>query len=205
MPNSSPLVSLRGLALQRGERTLLSGLDLDIDPGRLWLIEGANGSGKTTLLRALAGLSRLGQTGTIQRECEELLYLGHRAGIKQRLTARENLKWICECQGWRREAIDGALARVGLQGLEDRLCQHLSAGQQRRVSLARLYLSFDYAATRSLWLLDEPFTAIDRDGVLALSETIAAQVGRGGAVVLTSHQDLPLDIPLTRVTLGGLS
>ena len=87
--------------------------------------------------------------------------------------------------------------------MEDRLSQHLSAGQQRRVNLARLYLSFATRSEGVLWLLDEPFTAIDRAGVKSLAETLAAQVRRGGAVVLTSHQDLPLDTTLKRVVLGG--
>ncbi len=199
----SALVSVRGLGLERGGRPLLDGLDLDISAGELVLIEGPNGSGKTTLLRSLAGLSRLGLSGSISRHCDELLYLGHRAGIKQLLTPRENLAWACRSQGWDAGAIDSALQRVGLSGRADVFCQHLSAGQQRRVNLARLYLSFDAGRENTLWLLDEPFTAIDRDGVAALAATMAEQVSRGGAVVLTSHQDLPLDIPLRRLVLGG--
>ncbi len=200
MPGS--LVSIRGLGLERGGRRLLQDFDLEISAGDLLLIEGPNGSGKTTLLRSLAGLSRLGQAGTVQRHCDELLYLGHRPGIKQLLTPRENLHWYCSSNGWDSAGIDAALDRVGLAGMEDRLCQHLSAGQQRRVNLARLYLSFATGHDRALWLLDEPFTAIDREGVKALAATVGEQVSRGGAVVLTSHQDLPLDIPMKRVLLG---
>ncbi len=197
------LIAVRGLGLERGGKALLADLDLDIAAGHLVLIEGPNGSGKTTLLRSLAGLSRLGLSGRIEARCDELLYLGHRAGIKQLLTPRENLAWACRSQGWDPVHIDSALDRVGLSGRADLLCQHLSAGQQRRVNLARLHLSFDARHKRSLWLLDEPFTAIDRGGVAALTDTMAQQVRRGGAVVLTSHQDLPLDIPLRRVVLGG--
>ena len=200
---SQTLVSIRGLGLERGGRQLLSGFDLDIAGGELLLIEGPNGSGKTTLLRCLAGLSRLGQQGEVSRQAADLLYLGHRAGIKQLHTPRENLHWYCRSHGWDTGAIDAALARVGLAGLEDRLCQHMSAGQQRRVNLARLYLSFSSRSEDVLWLLDEPFTAIDREGVKALAETLAEQVRRGGAVVLTSHQDLPLEVPMKRVVLGG--
>ena len=137
--------------------------------------------------------------------CDELLYLGHRPGIKQLLTPRENLHWYCSSHGWDEGQIDRSLGLVGLAGMEDRLCQHLSAGQQRRVNLARLHLSFATRSAGVLWLLDEPFTAIDRAGVKALAETLAEQVGRGGAVVLTSHQDLPLEIPMKRVVLGGAS
>ena len=113
------------------------------------------------------------------------------------------MRYACSSLGWSPEHIDAALERVGLAGRGDLLCQNLSAGQQRRVNLARLYLSFDHGAPGSLWLLDEPFTAIDRDGVRALTGTIGEQVKRGGAVVLTSHQDLPLDLPMKRVVLGG--
>jgi heme exporter protein A len=197
------LVTIRGLALERGGRPLLEGFDLDIAGGDLLLVEGANGSGTTTLLRCLAGLSRLGQRGSVERRCGELLYLGHRPGIKQLLTPRENLGYACRSQGWSTGHIAAALARVGLDGRGDVLCQNLSAGQQRRVNLARLYLSFEHAVPGSLWLLDEPFTAIDRDGVRALTDTVAEQVRRGGAVVLTSHQDLPLALPMKRVVLGG--
>jgi heme exporter protein A len=193
---------VNGLGLERGRRKLLRDFDLEVNAGDLLLIEGPNGSGKTTLLRALAGLSNLGRSGTVQRFCDELLYLGHRQGIKQLLTPRENLRTVCAAQGWDAAEIDGALERVGLAGHGDVLTQHLSAGQQRRVNLARLYLSAGSAAGRVLWLLDEPFTAIDRQGVHRLTETIAEQVSRGGAVILTSHQDLPFAVPMRRVLLG---
>ena len=198
----APLIRLRELTLRRGERVLMSQLSLDILPGKLLLIEGANGSGKTTLLRCLAGLSTLSQEGQVERNVGELLYLGHRPGIKQLLTPRENLTWVCRCQGWDTSHIDAALGSVGLNGLEDRLCQQLSAGQQRRVNLARLYLSRAEGTSRALWLLDEPFTAIDRDGVSALATTLSEQVACGGTVVLTSHQDMPLNTTLTRISLG---
>lgn len=198
-----PLVSIRGLGLERGGRALLEGFDLDIGGGELLLVEGDNGSGKTTLLRCIAGLSKLGMQGAVERDCGELLYLGHRPGIKQLLTPRENLRYVCSSQGWSADHIDQALGQVGLSGREDVLCQNLSAGQQRRVNLARLYLSFEHASERSLWLLDEPFTAIDRDGVKALTTTVGEQVKRGGTVLLTSHQDLPFDLPMKRIVLGG--
>ncbi|MEP5764514.1 MAG: cytochrome c biogenesis heme-transporting ATPase CcmA [Halieaceae bacterium] len=195
---SEPLINASGLCLERGGRQLLSNFELQVGSGELVLIEGANGSGKTTLLRSLAGLSELGQAGTITRNCEQLLYLGHKFGIKLQLSPAENLHWFCHSQGLDPAGINSALDRVGLYGYEDVLCQSLSAGQQRRVNLARLYLS-----SGGLWLLDEPFTAIDRDGVKALTQTLIDQVAGGGSVVLTSHQDLPLDVPLRRVILGA--
>jgi len=194
---STPLIKATGLCLERGGRQLLTDFELQVLPGELVLIEGANGSGKTTLLRSLAGLSQLAQRGTIELGGGPPLYLGHRAGIKQLLSPRENLSFFCHSHGLDCSGIDAALDRVGLYGYEDLLCQTLSAGQQRRVNLARLYLR-----RGGLWLLDEPFTAIDREGVIALASTLQEQVQGGGAVVLTSHQDLPVDIPLRRVTLG---
>jgi len=192
-----PIITAANLGLERGGRILVAGLELAIEPGELVLIEGANGSGKTTLLRSLAGLSQLGQSGEVVRHCRRLLYLGHRAGVKQLLSARENLVFFCKSQGLDTAGIDAALDRVGLYGYEDVLCQSMSAGQARRVNLARLYLS-----DAELWLLDEPFTAIDREGVLDLARTLVARAEAGGAVVFTSHQDMPLDYPLRRLRLG---
>ena len=195
MPTS--LISVRGLCLERGGRRLVENFELDVRPGELVLIEGANGAGKTTLLRSLAGLSRLGLEGKIQCHCENLLYLGHRPGIKQLLTARENLTWYCQAYGLDESKVESALDRVGLYGYEEMQCHNMSAGQQRRVNLARLYLG-----SGGLWLLDEPFTAIDRAGVQSLSQTLVEQVEAGGAVIMTSHQELPIDYPLRRVQLG---
>ena len=203
MPGS--LLRVSGLSLERGSRRLLRDFDLEVNGGDLVLVEGPNGSGKTTLLRSLAGLSSLGREGNIERHASSTLYLGHRAGIKQLLTPRENLRWACAAEGWSAEGIDGALQQVGLEGCGDLLSQNLSAGQQRRVNLARLYLSAASGAAQTLWLLDEPFTAIDRKGVQALTATIAGQVRGGGAVILTSHQDLAIDMPLRKVVLGGQS
>ncbi len=187
---------MRDLQLERGGRTLLQDFALDVYPGELILIEGANGSGKTTLLRSLAGLSELGQEGVIERQTETVLYLGHKPGVKQLLTARENLSWFCSAHDVCDAGIEQALAQVGLYGYEDVQCQNMSAGQQRRVSLARLYLS-----KAALWLLDEPFTAIDREGVKQLSEVLMRRVEAGGAILMTSHQDIPLDFPVRRVSL----
>jgi heme exporter protein A len=189
---------VRKLQLERGGRTLVDNFDLEDRPGELVLIEGANGAGKTTLLRSLAGLSDIGLQGEVERACENMLYLGHRAGIKQLLTARENLLWYCQAYGLDVDGVDAALDRVGLYGYEAVLCQNMSAGQQRRVNLARLYLG-----TGGLWLLDEPFTAIDKAGVESLSRTLVEQVEAGGAIIMTSHQELPLDYPLRRVRLGA--
>ncbi len=191
------LLSTHELCLERGGRRLVDKLTLEIAGGELVLVEGANGAGKTTLLRSLAGLSSIGLTGSIACHSEKLLFLGHKAGVKQLLTARENLAWFCDSHLAPHAGIDAALEQVGLYGYENVLCRHMSAGQQRRVNLARLYLS-----RADLWLLDEPFTAIDREGVKALTQTLVERVQAGAAVIMTSHQDLPLDYPVRRLQLG---
>ena len=194
---ADPLLAVNDLQLERGGRVLLDNFSLQVSAGELVQVEGANGAGKTTLLRSLAGLSELGQQGGVVRHCEQMLYLGHKPGIKQLLTASENLAWFCHTYGIATAGIDQALARVGLDGYQDVQCQSMSAGQQRRVSLARLYLS-----EADLWLLDEPFTAIDRAGVAALTQTLLERVQAGGAIIFTSHQELAVDFPLRRVVLG---
>lgn len=190
----------RGLSMTRGGRDLFENLSLEVHPGQMWQIEGPNGAGKTSLLRILAGLSRYGYDGDVERR-GELSYLGHQSAVKALLTPRENLAWHVSGEGIYSDAqVDTALASVGLYGYENLLCHTLSAGQQRRVNLARLYLSHAL-----LWLLDEPFTAIDRDGVAALQERLVAHTAAGGAVLLTSHQRLqvPCEVQTLQLVGGG--
>ncbi len=194
------LLQCSALTLVRGERQLFSGLDLSLRPGEVLQIEGENGAGKTSLLRVLAGLARYGYEGEINRSVP-LLYIGHLSAVKELLTPRENLAWHVDGHADHRDAdVCAALAKVGLAGYEDLPSHQLSAGQHRRVNLARLHLS-----QQPLWLLDEPFTAIDRDGVASLEELFVSHASRGGAVVLTSHQPLRMEYPLTRLMLrpGG--
>ena len=188
MPTESAgaaLLSAAGLSLERGGRELFRDLSFAVQPGQLVQIEGPNGAGKTSLLRILAGLSRYGFNGSVQRHAPQL-YLGHHAAVKALLTPRENLAWHVagECVHSDLE-IESALERVGLYGYEDVPSMTLSAGQHRRVNLARLYLS-----SSPLWLLDEPFTAIDKTGVAELEQLLVTHVEGGGAVVMTSHQPL---------------
>lgn len=192
----TPLLELCDLGCERDERLLFSGLNLRLNAGDVVQIGGPNGAGKTTLLRAIAGISedhmgRVVYQGVPLPEAQwefsrDRLYLGHLPGIKKSLTPSENLAWYL-AQTSARITIDEALAAVGLYGYEDTPCHQLSAGQLRRVALARLHLS-----DARVWILDEPFTAIDKLGVSQLESLIAQQSRQGGVVILTSHQDLSL-------------
>lgn len=192
------LLEARDLAIERGGRQLFSGFSLTVGGGDIVHLRGANGAGKTTLLRMLCGLSRFGFDGAVKRH-QSCLFLGHSSAVKRLLTPRENLHWHPSGECFVDDtATDAALAAVGLYGYEDVPAAQLSAGQQRRVDLARLYLS-----SQSLWLLDEPFTAIDAQGVARLQERFLEHAAQGGAVLLTSHQALDDKVPARVVDLVG--
>ena len=197
MNSYAPLLQLDNLSCERDERLLFIGMTLSFFSGEVIQIVGPNGAGKTTLLRILAGISR-NYEGALRYQgapitdmawefAQGSLYLGHLAGIKKALTPEENLAWY-SAQRTSTMSLPAALAAVGLVGYEDTPCYQLSAGQLRRVALARLYLSQE-----RIWILDEPFTAIDKLGVIQLEEMIEQHRKQGGLVLLTSHQDLKLD------------
>ncbi|MEW5248543.1 cytochrome c biogenesis heme-transporting ATPase CcmA [Microbulbifer discodermiae] len=189
------LLEVCNLACERDGRTLFAGVDFALVAGAALQIQGANGTGKTTLLRTLTG-SAGGYRGEIRWRGrslpgglpalrESLLYIGHREGVRRGLTPLENLSWY----GADTAAAYRALQQLGLQGFEDSLCQRLSAGQNRRVALARLYLP----QPPRLWILDEPLAALDADGVASLEARMARHLAGGGIVLFTSHQPVALD------------
>ena len=204
------MLEVSNLTAIRDDRVLFENLQFEIKPGELVQIEGRNGTGKTTLLRIVTGLGDR-EEGIIKWKGEEveksrdvfhqdLLFLGHQTGVKRELTALENLRFYQSIHNNRssEEEIFAALAQVGLAGREDVPVAQLSAGQQRRVALARLWLS-----NQILWILDEPLTAIDKQGVKVLESLSASHADNGGIVVLTTHQDMFADSPkLRKIKLG---
>lgn len=205
------MLEVSQLTAIRDERILFESLSFTIGSGELVQIEGRNGTGKTTLLRIVTGLGDR-DTGEIfwngeniesNRDVyhEDLLFLGHSTGVKRDLTAYENLRFYLSVhskQATSKEEIYSALVKVGLAGREDVPVAQLSAGQQRRVALARLWLS-----QHKLWILDEPLTAIDKQGVKVLESLFLNHAEKGGIVVLTTHQDMFTDNPkLRKIKLG---
>jgi heme exporter protein A len=184
------------LACIRGDRLLFQELSLQAGEGELVRVEGINGSGKTSLLRILSGLSRP-SNGTvrwsgqdIQRDraayCAMLAYLGHSNGIKHDLTPYENLRVARSLANAPSNVdISDALAQLDLAGYEHVPTHQLSMGQQRRVALARLLVS-----NKTLWILDEPFTSLDSNGIELVETLLNAHAERGGISVLTTHHQL---------------
>ena len=193
---SLSMLSADGLFCERDDRVLFRELGFSIREGQILQVKGSNGSGKTTLLRILCGLNE-GYEGSIYwygkpigERAEEyyssLVYIGHRVGVNKVLTPEENLRWTCSLQQVvANEEIHEALAKVGLRGFEESQCFTLSAGQQQRVSLAKLLI-----LNAKLWILDEPFTTLDADGVRLLEDLLRDHADKGGAVMITTHHSL---------------
>ncbi|MCK6393380.1 cytochrome c biogenesis heme-transporting ATPase CcmA [Zoogloea sp.] len=193
------MLRAHGLACDRGDRRLFSAVDLCVSPGEWLQVEGANGAGKTSLLRMLAGLSpaadgHIEWDGRPMGEARDdyharLLYLGHAAAIKEDLSALENLQTAAAIAGRPLDEATAlaALRRIGLKGREDLPARVLSQGQKRRVALARLLCS-----QARLWILDEPFVALDVAAVTQLCGILDEHLARGGMLIFTSHQAVQL-------------
>lgn len=205
------MLQVSGLFCERGDRQLLNGLSFILEPGQLLHVRGANGAGKTSLLRIVAGLL-LPTAGEVlwqgkptkqQREeyHSELLYLGHLDGVKGDLSSIENLRIDNRLLGAEASeaAMVAALENIGLRGFEDVFAKQLSQGQHRRVGLCRLLMSH-----AKLWVLDEPFNALDVKAVAFLVGLIESHLERGGMALLTTHQDVPLSSErVSEITLGA--
>lgn len=192
-PDSRVQLDLENLACRRAGRLVFAGVTASLRAGGALLVTGRNGAGKSTLLAALAGLLRpsagaIRLTGPGERSRRECVHhLGHRDGLKLSLTAAENLAFAARCLGSPGATPADALRRVGIAGAADLPVAYLSAGQRRRVTLARLLV-----AKRPLWLLDEPTTALDRDGQALLLGLLDAHLAEGGMLVAATHAPLPL-------------
>ncbi len=205
------MLAIKQLECVRGERRLFANLSFEAAPHTLLEVRGPNGSGKTSLLRNLCGLlppaaGTISWRGNdIHTDADDyrshLTYLGHLSGVKDELTATENLRLSASSGGLPADAdaIDAALHKLGIRDFRHLPCKALSQGQRRRVALARLCLS----ATRELWILDEPFTALDVAALAVIKELVESHLDRGGIVVLTTHQEVAIEARMTRrVDLG---
>ena len=191
MSTPPPLLEARGLRFARNEQPVFGPLAFSVDAGEALLVQGDNGAGKTTLLRVLAGLLRAdageididGRRAVPSLRGRAIAYLGHLPALKGDLTALENLDFLCGLHGRRKGQLpDQAMALVGLAGYEDTPVRQLSAGQKKRLSLARLWLS-----PAPLWLLDEPYANLDLEGITLVNRMVQAHLREGGAALLTTH------------------
>ncbi|QYR52192.1 heme ABC exporter ATP-binding protein CcmA [Lysobacter soyae] len=190
-PPSPPLLQAVDLTFVRDASPIFDQLAFEVDHAEALLVQGENGAGKTTLLRVLAGLLAPEQgevrlKGELMRPSRghaDIAYLGHLPALKADLTAAENLDLAAGLLGKRDgHDVEAALARVGLAGYDDQLARSLSAGQRKRLMLARVW-----SAPAALWLLDEPYANLDLEGIALVNDLISEHVGEGGAALVTTH------------------
>ena len=202
----SYLLQVNNLSCIRDDRLLFEGLSFAISAGQVLLLEGKNGSGKTSLLRIMCGfrepdvgeLSWNGDDLSDSSYFADLAYVGHLEGVKKELTVYENLKVALALGQSGSYSIMEALSRVNLEDFADVLVAALSAGQKRRLSLARLLITKNI-----LWILDEPFTSLDRQGIALIETLMSEHCAKGGMIVLTSHHDLGLQgVDVQRIMLS---
>ncbi len=204
------MLEAHALSCERDDRCLFDELTFTVKPGHIWQIEGANGAGKTTLLRILCGLNPYFDGQLLWAEqplqgshwmtyWQSMTYLGHAIGIKSNLTVIENLRWLIDVRGEASSAdLHTALQAVALAEYAETPAGQLSAGQQRRIGLARLLVE-----KTALWILDEPFTSLDKQGVAFFQRHLVQHAQQGGMVILTTHQPITLEYPVHRLALSS--
>lgn len=204
--SANSLLEIKNLACIRDDRILFEGLNFKLSNHQVLLLEGKNGSGKTSLLRIICGFREQDEgemlwDGKVINESEyfsEMAYVGHLDGVKKELTVLENLKMSLALGQKGAYTIDQALDKVHLEGYDDSLVQSLSAGQKRRLSLARLLIT-----KNTLWVLDEPFTSIDKQGITLIESLMHEHTIAGGMIILTSHHDLALhEVDVQKINLS---
>ncbi|MDQ2042987.1 cytochrome c biogenesis heme-transporting ATPase CcmA [Pseudoalteromonas sp. 20-92] len=189
------MLHIKSVTCIKQDRCLFADLNFSLNNGQIMQLAGPNGAGKTSLLRIIAGFSAPDEGAILYQElpiskyyeeyARELLFIGHKTGVNTQLSAVENVSHWLQINGYSEPDLYPILAKLGLVGLEDVPVRMLSAGQQRRVALVRLWLS-----DAKLWVLDEPFTALDKSGVAFLQQRFTEHLKSGGAILLTTHQDL---------------
>lgn len=204
----SALLKTRELSCVKDDHTLFEGLDLSLSTGQILLVEGKNGSGKTSLLRILTGLS-LADSGDVLWQgrsinevgpeyYEQVNYVGHHDGIKRDLTCLENLRLVQAMGKPLPIELDDALDKVNLYRYGDNFVATLSAGQKRRLALARLIVT-----EATLWIMDEPFTSLDKASMAMFQQMFEQHLDKGGIIVMTSHHDIEMpDSDVVRLNLG---
>ena len=205
---AKPTFRLQGTDLSciRDDRILFEGLSFELVSGEVLLLEGKNGSGKNSLLRILCGFREpdagqvlwCGEAIDDSQYYADMAYVGHLDGVKKELTVLENLKVSLALGQSGQYSIQQALNKVHLTDYDEVLVQALSAGQKRRLSLARLLIT-----KNNVWILDEPFTSLDKQGIALIETLMSEHCASGGMIVLTSHHDIELhDVAVQRINLS---